>query len=420
MVNLINRDSVGRLSCLHALLISLDKRFNIADFSAKMAKHEVDGNHNPIDYCTCAKKYSKSTALVFGEERYCPFLKSVPSKAYCYLVNSNKLDSQKSKSAGLAIVALEALGLVNRKLTSLKRLDIAKVTAEGKRIAKYDFLDSRTQAFYKNQVVNYGPAVGFLHVVNTLNGKEIQHSEISSHMGRPENNDKVILSSKDEIKLHDGDGHDARTRTSGAIQAWLTYAGYLRPNEKCFDDFAQVDSFYCDRKNNPGYCRIFPDETKIEKFFSLKPLVTHPLSYDFYIKGGGTAREHSQKSASGRQLENLALKEFSSIVRNRRFLLMLTYAKASSINKGFNLRVLAKLSNFKGSPFVVDEHTHESIIIDTEADFLTIAGAPFIRNKENPEIGYPRVTLDVNAIAQENQSLAAKVERIISNKGIFV
>ncbi len=419
MVNLINRDPPGRLSCLHALLKSLEARFNASEFSGDTAKHQVGGKNNPIDYCTCSKEYTETTALVFGERKYCPFLRSVPSKSYCYLVNSNELDTQKSKAVGLAILALEALGLVNRKLKALKRLDTAKITAEGSMIAKYDFFDSKTQAFYKKQVVNYGPAVGFLHIVGILNKQEIDHSEVSRCMGRPNNNDRVLLSSRDEVRLNDGDTKDARTRTSGALQAWLTYAGYLSPTPNFFNDFSHVDKYYCNQENKLGYPRIFPDKNKIQQFFSVKPLVTRPLSYDFYIKGGGTAREHSQRSISGLQLENLALKEFSPTVRNRRFLLMLAYAKASSMGKGLNLRVLAKLSNFRNSPFVVNENSHERILVETEADFLIIAGAPFIRSSENFEIIYPRVTLDSSAIAKQNLSVAALIEGITSNKGVF-
>lgn len=421
MVNLINRDPPGRLSCLHALLRSLERRFNTTKFTGDAAKHQVGADHNPIDYCTCAKEYSQSTALVLGEKRYCPFLQSGPSKSYCYLVNSNQLDTQKSKAVGLAITALEALGLVNRKLNALKRLETAKLTAEGIRISKYNFLDPEVQTFYRQQVVNYGPAVGFLHIVDTLLDKpEIRHSEISGYMGRPNNNDKVLLSSGDEVKLNDGDAQDARTRTSGALQAWLTYAGYINPKPTFFGDFSQVDEYYCNPENKLGYHRIFPNKKRIKQFFSAKPFVSRPLSYDFYIKGGGTAREYSQRSTDGIQLENMALKEFSSKVRNRRFLLMLAYAKASSLSKGLNLRTLANFSNFRDSPFVVNADTHERIMIETEVDFLTIAGAPFIRSSKDFEVVYPRVTIDADVIAKESPFVATSVDRVTSKKGIFV
>lgn len=419
MVNLINRDPPGRLSCLHAFLRSLQARFGPNPFTGEAAKHQVGEKNNPIEFCTCAREYSKDTALIVGERKYCPFLRSASSLSYCYLVNSNKLDTQKSKSVGGAILSLEALGLVRRTLSNLKRLENARITTIGNSISQRSFFDPDVQTHYKQEIVNYGPIVGFLHLLDSLTqNSEIQHSDISQRLGRPNNNDRVKLSSGDEVTLKDGDAADARTRTSGTLQAWLTYTGYVSPNPSLAADFTSVDRMYCNPRIKLGYHRIFINRQKIKRFFETKPLVVRPLSYDFYIKGGGTAREYSQRTADGTQLENLALKEFSGKVRDRRFLLMLAYAKASSLEKGLNLRTLARLSNYRNSQFVVDTDTHERVIIGTEANFLTIAGAPFVR--KDGETIYPRVRLDAQSISGENPFVAAAAEKIVSNGAIFV
>jgi len=140
MVNLINREPPGRLSCLHAFLRSLWYRFQNNSFTGKEAKHIVGERYNPIEFCYCACKYSQATALVRGEEKYCPFLRAESSKSYCYLVNSNVQDTQKSKAVGQAILALEALGLCKRTLNKLGRLKYANLTKNGANMAKNDFI----------------------------------------------------------------------------------------------------------------------------------------------------------------------------------------------------------------------------------------------------------------------------------------
>jgi hypothetical protein len=416
MVNLINRDPPGRLSCLHALLKSIQTKFGSNTFTGEAAKHQVGEKNNPINFCTCAQEYNKETALIVPEKKYCPFLQSASSQSFCYLVNSNKLDTQKSKSVGIAILSLEALGLVIRNLNGLNRLENARLTSAGNSIAQKSFFDAEVQNYYGEAVVNYGPIVGFLHILNLKKRDVMQHSEVSQGLGRPNNNDRVKLSSGDNVKLNDGDAADARTRTSGTLQAWLTYSGYVSPNSTFASDFSVVDKFYSNPGNKLGYSRLFINRDKIEQFFENKPLVKHPLSYNFYIKGGGTAREYSQRTADGTQLENLALKEFSGKVRDRRYLLMLAYAKAASIEKGIDLRALAKLSNYKNSPFVVDVETHERIIEGTELDFLTIAGAPF---QKDGFVIHPIVKLDSQTISKESPATAAIIDSILANGAIF-
>jgi hypothetical protein len=421
MVNLLNRDPPGRLSCLHAFLQSVNFRFDNNTFTGEAAKHIVGGKNNPIEFCTCARAYSSDTALVYGEKKYCPFLRAGSSKSCCYLVNSDQLDTQKSKAAGAAILSLEALGLCKRTLTASKRLENARLTAAGADLSKSVFMTPKVKKYYEKEVVNYGPAVAFLHFADVLTEEpEISHSKISKYMGRPNNLDKVVLSSGDEVFLNDGDAADARTRTTGAIQAWLTYAGYLSPGPHSSDAFIEADQFYCDPRNKLGYNRIFLNKEKIAKFFEVKPLVTRPLSYDFYIKGTGTAREYSQRSKSGIQLENQTLKEYGAKVRNRRLLLIYAYGLASLKDKRLNLSALAKSSNFKNSPFVIDANTHENVIVESEADFLIIAGAPYLRDSTNPEVISPRVKLDIEGISKESPFLISSVEQIVSSAGIIV
>lgn len=420
MPNLINRDPPGRLSCIHAFLSSLWYRFATNSFTGVRAKHEVGGENNPIEYCKCSQEYSPGTALVTGEEKYCPFLRAGSSKSYCYLINSNLLDTQKSKAVGEAIQALEALGLCRRTLNTLKRLRRANLTAAGTEIAKTDFYSQRAKTYYDSQIVNYGPIVGFLHLLDIAGKTVIKHTEMSKYMGRPNNYDKVVLSTGDEVILNDGDAKDARTRTSGALQAWLTYIGYIRPSPHEFEDtFLKTDQFYSDPRNKLGYSQVYVNKNRVNRFFEMRPLVERPLSHDFFIKGIGAAREYSQRSPSGKQLENLALKELGPRVRNRRFLLMYLYSLASLRNKGLNLEKVSELSNFKGSPFVVDTDTHNKVILDSEVDFLTIAGAPFLRSKEEYGIIYPRVRLNPNQLKIENPFLASQVDKLLSNMEIF-
>lgn len=421
MVNLLNRDPPGRLSCLHAFLRSLDSRFNNNHFTGENAKHVAGGENNPIEYCTCARAYAKGTALVYGTEKYCPFLRAGSSKSYCYLVNSDELDTQKSKAVGAAILALEALGLCKRTLTAIKRLQSAKLTSAGTELSKHSFMNPVVKKYYEKEVVNYGPAVGFLHFADTLTEEpEISHSKISKYMGRPNNFDKVVLSSGHEVVLNDGDAADARTRTTGALQAWLTYSGYTSPAPIQSDAFNEADKYYCEPRNKLGYPRIFLNKRKIARFFEGKPFVTRPLSYDFYIKGVGTAREHSQRSHSGIQLENQTLKEFGAKVRNRRLLLMYAYSVASMKDKNLDLKSLAESSNFTNSQFVVDVDTHEKVLVETEADFLIIAGAPFLRDPKNPEVIIPRAKLDTEQLKKENPFLIPSIERLVSTTGIIV
>lgn len=421
MPNLINRDPPGRLSCVHALLRSLWYRFGTDRFTGVKAKHKEGGKSNPIEYCRCAKEYSPGTAIVRGHREYCPFLRAGSSRSYCYLVNSDVLDTQKSKAVGEAIQALEALGLCHRELNALKRLRYAALTNVGISIAKCEFLEQKARKYYENEVVNYGPIVGFLHLLDITKGREIKHAEISKHMGRPNNYDKVKLVTGDEVILNDGDAKDARTRTTGALQAWLTYTGYMSPQARSFlDSFSEIDRFYCDPTHKLGYSRIFANRDKVEAFFAEKPLVQRPLSYDFYIKGLGTAREYSQRSLSGRQLENLALREFAPKVRDRRLLLMYSYSLAAEKNKGLDLLKIGRLSNFKNSPFVVDKDTHEKVLVDSEVNFLTIAGAPFLRSEDDFTVIYPRVRISVDPLRKVNPFLTSLMDKVASNREIYI
>ena len=267
-MNLINRDPPGRLSCIHAFLKSLCYRFGDGKFKGTDAKHIEGGQNNPIEFCTCSKEYSPSTTLVKDEKKYCPFLRAESSRSYCYLINSNIRDTQKSKAVGEAIQALEALGLCSRTLTNAKRLKYANLTSNGVVIAKYNLFSSESIKYYQKEVVNYGPIIGFLHYLDLYDYEEIRHSEISRNMGRPNNQDLVTLNSRHTLVLNDGDTPDARTRTTGALQAWLTYLGYIHPADELFSNsFLDADKYFSDYKHKLGYNSIHINKDKIKAFF---------------------------------------------------------------------------------------------------------------------------------------------------------
>lgn len=421
MTNLINRDPPGRLSCIHAFLKSISYRFGENEFNGAEAKHIVNGVNNPIDFCTCAKEYDQATQLIKHQKKHCPFLRAESSRSFCYLVNSNILDTQKSKAVGEAIQALEALGLCSRSLTKLKRLKKAKLSENGLRLSKYQFCDRNTSDYYTNAILDYGPAVGLLHYLDIYDEEIVRHSEISKDMGRPNNNDTVILSDGTEIILEDGDTQDARTRTTGALQAWLTYTGLIRPTDTGFlDSYKDANNYFCCPANKLGYAKIYLNKKNIGNFFSKMPLVRRPLSYDFYVKGVGTRREYSQRRQNGTQLANVSLREFAPKVRNRRLLLMYAYAMATQKNKQLNLQSLAEESKYSKSPFVINADTHNIILVENEANFLNIAGAPFLRSKSKYEIIIPRIRLEVDNIVAENNELRSTLERIVTAQNVLI
>lgn len=396
-------------------------RYRTNFFTGKQSKHKEGGENNPIDFCTCSKEFNFETSIVFRRKKYCPFLKGESSKSYCYLTNSNVLDTQKSKAVGETIQALEALGLCKRTLNSLQRLKHATLTRDGLTISQYDFFEKESRKYYEKEVVNYGPIVGLLHFINSTDSDEIDHRDLSKNMGRPNNCDKVTLRSGDELIFNDGDALDARTRTTGALQAWLTYIGYARPLDfEVGDSFSDSDNFFSNPKNKLGYSKLYVNQKKIRSFFESKPFVARPLSYDFYIKGVGTAREYSQRTESGKQLVNLALKQYASKIRNRRLLLIYSYAIASQKDKALNLANIGKFSNYDNSPFVVDDSTHQQNLIDNEANFLHIAGAPFLRAKENYDIIYPRVKIDPMKMKQKNQFIIAEIDKVLGHTDVFI
>jgi hypothetical protein len=395
MAVLINRNPSGRLICLHALVQTLNKKFDKKEFSINDLKYDSNLSVNITDFCELLTKISSV------KDSVCPYLDNPTSKAKCYLTQSIQRDTQKSKSASDAMNALDGLGLVSRgKATS-------KLTSDGSNFAKNDFSSKKWLELSRKAVLGYGPFVGLLYEISKLgksNPIEVSKSQIN--LGFPQTKETIRHESK-LIPLSMGSQDDTITRTRSVLFSWAISTGFATPSNYDVPNDASMWHVYT---------RDFVEKEKWlaskYKFFIPKNLfdgdhyVERPLNYSWLTKSIRALRERGQES----------IRKFSLIyesrVKNRRFAIAYVLAKCAEEKIPLDFKQFTAFLKEDPEYFVIGETKFEQIMA-MESKIAILCGIPFDYNRG---IMTPLTRINVKELSQGAPSEVVKKLNDIYNQ----
>ena len=189
-------------------------------------------------------------------------------------------------------------------------------------------------------------------------------------VGYPVTNEKIVFNDKNVI-ISSGSEGDSNTRTKSCILAWLTSAGFIRP-EKLFkpkNEFAHIayrDFINQGHRNAKKYVI-----TKQLNFFNDNSFITEfPLDYENLTKLTAALRE--KNSAEERE----ATMYCEERIQNRRFAIIYLLNEAFKLGKTLKLCFLVQL--FKKHPelFIVTDHSLKETV-RSELEIANMAGIPF-------------------------------------------
>jgi len=359
MAVLINRNPSGRLVCLHALMKTLDKKFNDKNFTINDLKYDEELSVNITDYCELLTKISSVNDPV------CPYLDNPLSKAKCYLTQSKQYDTQKSKSASDAMNALDGLGFV------LRGNNNSKLTSQGKDFVKNEFSSKQWFQLARKAVLGYGPFVGLLYEISKLgktNPIEVTKSQIA--LGFPQTKETVRHESK-LIPLSMGSQDDTITRTRSVMFSWAITTGFAIPSN--YDEPKDPSIWQVDTASFVEQKKWLTSKYKFyipKDLFNGNHYVSRPLNYSWLTKSIRALRERGQESIRKFSLV------YESCVKNRRFAITYALAKCAENKTTLDFNKFVE-SLRKHSKYFVINNTKFKQVMAAESKIAVLCGIPF-------------------------------------------
>lgn len=359
MAFLLNRNSVARIECLHALVqLAVAKFGNDEAFTQneiKFSKTEL----NVHKYCGLLKDSPIGI-------KYCPYKQNPLDDAGCSLTNGVEEDTTKSKEVSNTVNALHALGFVKREKRYIR------VTSLGIKFAKASYGTEEMQGIIRQAVLNYGPVIGVLKQIidNVDNDNVFLTSNI--RVGYP-NTAEAVLFHGYQVRVSSGSKEDSNIRTRSVILAWLTAAGFIRPAElPALQAGECAHCKYRDYLNLPHRGERRYILVNAPGFFKDNhAFVTEmPLDYKNLTKQTAALRENNQA------LVREATMLYENRINNRRFAILFF------LNRAYENRTKVKYSDiitffqlYKDWFVISDRDLGE--IVQNELDISSMAGIPF-------------------------------------------
>jgi len=365
MAYLINRNSAARIECLHALVKYIYKVFGSNNFSMKEIKFKRE-EYNVYEFCSMLINSSLKI-------KYCPYKKNPLSKSGCSLTNGKDDDTTKSKEVSNTINALHALGFANRKD------DEIKLTSFGIKFAKTDYGTANMQKIIADAVLKYGPVIGVLkQIFECEKCGEFDTNDIN--VGYPATEEIISFNGK-KVKISTGSKSDSNTRTKSCILAWLTTAGFIRPENQpilknCeFAHIAYRSFLNQSTRNDRKYVVV----NRIN-FSSITPFVTErPLNYSNLTKLNSALRENN--IAEIRE----ATMYFEPRINNRRLAIIYFLNKAYEQKKSLKLSFVIDFFIKNQDLFIITNKSLKDTVIK-ELEIANMAGIPFVVTEKSKEI----------------------------------
>lgn len=346
MAHLINRNTSGRMPCIHGICKYIIAEFGNKSFTIMDLKYDPTKKYNIHDFSPCAVKLNGSSYIT------CRYLNNPLSRAMCGLVQSVDYDPQKSKSASDIMNALDGLGLVDRDGR------FAVLTELGERFAATDIQDPEWQKICKTAVLNYGPFVGMLYYAATVaNNRAFSRKQLDI-LGYPRSQEIITIDGQN-VLLSSGSESDTITRTRAVLLSFGISSGLITS-----DLATDIYEYSMSNDWNANSFKISSD-VKLEKI-----LVKKPLSYTNLTKNTRSLRERGQSIVRGATVGH------ESIIRNRRLAIVYLLNEASKANKKVNYGKLCILIKKYPEVFIIDSPQVDSVMA-SELTIAFIAGIPY-------------------------------------------
>ena len=376
------------MPCLHGICEYIRMQFGDKPFTIEDLKYDENKKYNIHDFSPCAKNMGESSFMT------CRYLRNPASLDKCALVQSVKVDGQKSKSASDIMNALNGLGFV-------KRTDgTAIMTDLGRRFALSKRQSPEWQAIVKRAVMMYGPFVGMLYtaIIKADSEGNFARRDIDT-LGYPNSVDSVVVGGR-SVLLSSGSQDDTITRTRSALLSWGVSAGIITsPYIEDAYTYAMsarwnVNSFVVNKS----------------EFMASKPMVQNPLSYINLAKNTKSLRERGQEEVRGVTMQ------FEPIIKNRRLAVVYLLNKASHSNKQVDYKALCSLMKSYPETFVINESQYDAVMA-SELKVAFIAGLPYTINDN---IVKPLSTLNEKTLLEDTPSeLRATLNAILKKRAMY-
>lgn len=356
MAYLINRNTSGRLPCLHGITQYIQAAYGKEYFGINDIKFNPRAKYNIHDFSPCAVKAPDSGIV------YCRYLQNKYSPSKCALVQSVDYDPQKSKLASDIINALDGMALITREG------DKSRLTSFGEKFAATKFNSKEWLILARDAVLNYGPFVGML-IQADLRSKSDNVRRADLEIGYPNTRETMQMGSV-EVELSTGSQDDTNTRTRSVLLSYAVNTGYLIPDTLNgpaihSDMWHKVVNDKIMAKRWPAYTRFFINR---DIFPSSKLTIARPLSYSNLTKSVRSLRERGQEQV------RLATMQADEKVMNRRFALAYLLANASNEDKAINFDALTRFMR-QHEEFVVNQGSFEDTMRE-EIGTAFIVGLP--------------------------------------------
>ncbi|MFW9889324.1 MAG: hypothetical protein ACFFER_14145 [Candidatus Thorarchaeota archaeon] len=432
MANIINRAQYGNLSCMWAVFQS---RFTQAGDSRDISELKVSERFelNPPDICTGAeiafkeKPFPKSVAIDLGRERYCPHLEARTDDRICQWVQAKGDDTQKSKAVGQAAISLEFLGLGNLNLTKSGRARSITWTKEAEEIHDMDWGDPNLESYIFDNLMSYGPLIGFAYYLMRLNKLESNRFDIRNEMMVLPSSETVPTKCDNgtitDVMIWDGNtSTDAATRTTTALFILGSSIGITTPTSfpRRVDQTPSSVSDWLNRRALDGK-KSFPrkyriNQKKIHDLFDSIPIVRKGISYIHFIPKATDRNKGNRCLCCGQNVVNNARKQFGPSSRNRKMLLLEALRIAGDEKKLVNLKELSKMSlGHKG--FYTNKETQFDTLINIERENVIFYGSP--NQIVDDYMLNPLVRTTTNTFGDIPRLVETKISQILNEDDVF-
>lgn len=392
MANVINRAQYGNLSCLWAIYKS---RFTSAGDSIPISNLKVSSSYgrNPYNVCEGASLAArqnplpKGIAKFLGRDEYCPFLESRTDGRACQWVHSSDVyDSQKSKPAGQAAIALEIVGLGEIEMTSSGRAQSLRWTHAAHNLSTLSWGSSKVDEYLAENALFYGPLLGLAFRLLENAQSSVSSSDVRQDMMIRPSGDVVETKCSNgtvtEVGIWDGNtSSDAASRTTSALLSLSASVGLTRPSgfpASCALEPSAVARWYNTRavEGNTSFPRKYYVQIGfLDNLFRSKPLVKRGIHYIHFVPKPTDRNKGNRCSCCKENVVNNARSQYGEISMNRRYLLLQALGRASDKDSMLNLEKLAKES-VRHDGFYFDTSDHLKTLLNVERENAVFYGFP--------------------------------------------
>ena len=363
MANIPNRAEYGNLSCMWGVFKS---RFNGYGNTIDIAKLKYSKSFkiNSVDICPGRLEFPSQIAEEVGRKYYCPFLESRSDARVCQWVHSEDHDPQKSKPVGQTAIMLDAMGLADLITTNGGISRKIKWTQEAIRVFSYSWGSKDLDDYLVSMINGYGPIIAMVNELYELGKDSFRPSDLYGAMKIIPSGELVNTSCSNgtntPVQFWDGNtSDDAVVRSTASLLSLAASAGFVKPYDYPESENL-IPSAYSNWINNRAKNSLnsFPRSWKIEKervsmfMYTSKKYIKKGISYNNFIPKSTDRNTGNKCVCCSENVVNNARKQYGSISKNRKLLLIRALEKAFQSKQKLDLRRLSQISLYDNEFFI--------------------------------------------------------------------